>query len=67
MTVTADGVSYHVVAERPGFELDEFVVSDDLSTVAMLWNNHGCSELPGPAVRRQHPAAAHSAARAGRR
>ncbi|MFN8227228.1 MAG: alpha/beta fold hydrolase [Mycobacterium sp.] len=45
VTVTADGVSYHVVAERPGFELDEFVVSDDLSTVAMLWNNHGCSEL----------------------
>ena len=34
VTVTADGVSYHVVAERPGYELDEFVVSDDLSTVA---------------------------------
>ena len=44
-TVTADGVAYRVVAERPGFELDEFVVSDDLSTVALLWNNHGCSEL----------------------
>lgn len=45
VTVTADGVSYHVVAERPGYELDEFVVSDDLSTVAMLWNIDGCSEL----------------------
>lgn len=45
VTVTADGVAYHVVAERPGFELDEFAVSDDLSTVAMLWNIHGCSEL----------------------
>ncbi|AWT55579.1 alpha/beta fold hydrolase [Mycolicibacterium smegmatis] len=45
VTVTADGVSYHVVAERPGYELDEFVVSDDLSTVAMLWNVDGRSEL----------------------
>ncbi|WP_198344335.1 alpha/beta hydrolase family protein [Mycobacterium dioxanotrophicus] len=45
VTVTAEGVSYHVVAERPGYELDEFVVSDDLSTVAMLWNIDGCSEL----------------------
>ncbi|WP_234816762.1 MULTISPECIES: S9 family peptidase [Mycolicibacterium] len=45
VTVTADGVSYHVVAERPGYELDEFVVSDDLSTVALLWNIDGCSEL----------------------
>lgn len=44
-TATADGVSYHVVAERPGYELDEFVVSDDLSTVALLWNIHGRSEL----------------------
>ncbi|MGP4058507.1 alpha/beta fold hydrolase [Mycobacterium sp. 4D054] len=43
--VTADGVSYQVLAERPGYELDEFVVSDDLSTVAMLWNLHGASEL----------------------
>ena len=41
VTVTADGVSYQVVAERPGYELDEFVVSDDLSTVAMLWNING--------------------------
>ena len=45
LTVTEDGVSYHVVAERPGYDLDEFAVSDDLSTVAMLWNINGCSEL----------------------
>lgn len=45
VTVTEDGVSYHVVAERPGHELDEFAVSDDLSTVALLWNIDGRSEL----------------------
>lgn len=45
VTVTADGVSYHVVAERPGHDLDGFVVSDDLSTVALLWNIGGRSEL----------------------
>lgn len=45
LTVTEDGVSYHVVAERPGHDLDEFAVSDDLSTVALLWNINGCSEL----------------------
>lgn len=45
VTVTANGVSYYVVAERPGFDLDEFVVSDDLSTVALLWNINGGSEL----------------------
>ncbi len=45
VTATADGVSYHVVAERPDCDLDEFVVSDDLSTVALLWNMNGCSEL----------------------
>jgi alpha-beta hydrolase superfamily lysophospholipase len=45
VTTTADGVAYQVVAERPGFELDEFVVSDDLSTVALLWNINGASEL----------------------
>ncbi|MFZ0227543.1 alpha/beta hydrolase family protein [Mycobacterium sp.] len=45
VTVTRDGVSYFVVAERPDCELDEFVVSDDLSTVALLWNVNGCSEL----------------------
>jgi len=38
VTVTSDGVTYHVVAERLGYELDEFVV-------AMLWNINGCSEL----------------------
>lgn len=45
VTSTPEGVSYHVVAERPGHELDEFAVSDDLSTVALLWNIDGCSEL----------------------
>jgi len=45
VTVTADGVAYHVVAERDGYDLDEFAVSDDLSTVALLWNINGCSEL----------------------
>jgi dienelactone hydrolase len=45
LTVTEDGVSYHVVAERPGYDLDEFAVSDDLTTVALLWNIDGCSEL----------------------
>ncbi len=45
VTTTADGVSYRVIAERPGYELDEFAVSDDLSTVALLWNINGCSEL----------------------
>ncbi|OBF43641.1 peptidase S9 [Mycolicibacterium peregrinum] len=45
VTVTAEGVTYHVVAERAGYELDEFVVSDDMSTVALLWNIDGRSEL----------------------
>ena len=45
VTTTADGVSYQVLAERPGYELDEFAVSDDLSTVAILWNINGSSEL----------------------
>ena len=45
VTATADGVSYFVVAERPDCDLDEFVVSDDLSTVALLWNIEGRSEL----------------------
>lgn len=45
VTTTEDGVSYHVIAERPGHDLDEFAVSDDLSTVALLWNINGCSEL----------------------
>ncbi len=45
MTATEDGVSYFVVAERPDCDLDEFAVSDDLSTVALLWNLQGRSEL----------------------
>ena len=45
VTATTDGVSYQVVAERPDRDLQEFVVSDDLSTVALLWNIHGRSEL----------------------
>jgi dipeptidyl aminopeptidase/acylaminoacyl peptidase len=45
VTTIADGVSYQVVAERPGYDLDEFAVSDDLSTVALLWNIDGGSEL----------------------
>lgn len=45
VTTTTDGVAYQVLAERAGYELDEFTVSDDLSTVAMLWNLHGASEL----------------------
>lgn len=45
VTVTSGGTAYHVVAERPGHDLDEFIVSDDLSTVALLWNVNGCSEL----------------------
>ena len=34
-----------MVAERPDCDLDEFAVSDDLSTVALLWNINGASEL----------------------
>jgi dipeptidyl aminopeptidase/acylaminoacyl peptidase len=45
VTATQDGVSYFVVAERPDCDLDEFAVSDDLSTVALLWNVEGRSEL----------------------
>ena len=33
------------MAERPDCDLDEFAVSDDLSTVALLWNMQGRSEL----------------------
>ncbi|MBD0322622.1 MAG: S9 family peptidase [Aldersonia sp.] len=39
------GISYRVLAEREDCELDEFIVSDDTSTVALLWNVKGCSEL----------------------
>lgn len=45
VTVTLDGVKYSVVAERPDCDLAEFAVSDDLSTVALLWNLQGRSEL----------------------
>ncbi len=45
ITTTSESVSYQVLAERPGYDLDEFVVSDDLSTVALLWNINGASEL----------------------
>jgi hypothetical protein len=45
VTATPDGVSYYVVAERPDRDLDAFAVSDDLSTVALLWNLQGRSEL----------------------
>jgi hypothetical protein len=45
VTATADGISYHVVAERPDCDLDEFTVSDDPSTIALLWNRRGRSEL----------------------
>jgi hypothetical protein len=45
VTATVEGVTYQVFAERAGCELDEFAVSDDLSTVALLWNVEGRSEL----------------------
>jgi dipeptidyl aminopeptidase/acylaminoacyl peptidase len=45
VTATLDGVTYFVVAERPDCDLDEFAVSDDLSTIALLWNLQGRSEL----------------------
>jgi dienelactone hydrolase len=45
VTATVEGVTYQVVAERVGCDLDEFAVSDDLSTVALLWNLQGRSEL----------------------
>jgi dipeptidyl aminopeptidase/acylaminoacyl peptidase len=45
VTVTEDGVTSFVVAERDDCDLAEFVISDDLSTVALLWNMQGRSEL----------------------
>jgi acetyl esterase/lipase len=45
VTVTEDSVSSFVVAERADCDLDEFAVSDDMSTVALLWNVQGESEL----------------------
>jgi hypothetical protein len=45
VTATPDGVSYYVLAQRPDCDLDKFTVSDDLSTIALLWNVRGRSEL----------------------
>ncbi|WP_433609462.1 alpha/beta hydrolase family protein [Prescottella agglutinans] len=45
VAVSERGVSYRVLAERDNCGLDEFVVSDDHSTVALLWNYKGLSEL----------------------
>lgn len=46
LTVTRGGVSRRVLAERDDAELDDFVVSDDASTAALLWNiRGGYSEL----------------------
>lgn len=45
VAVSEEGVSYRVLAERDYCGLDEFVVSDDHATVAMLWNYKGLSEL----------------------
>ena len=40
-TVTPAGASYRVVARRLDADLDAFVVSDDLSRIAVLWNVDG--------------------------
>lgn len=45
VTVTEHGVTHRVLAERADADLDEFAVSDDLSTVVLLWNLAGASEL----------------------
>ena len=45
VTVTEHGVTHRVLAEREDADLDEFAVSDNLSTVALLWNRGGASEL----------------------
>lgn len=45
VAVSEEGVSYRVLAERDDCDLDEFVVSDDHGTVALLWNHKGLSEL----------------------
>ncbi len=65
VTTTPDGVSYQVVAERPGYELDEFTVSDDLSTAALLWNINGDQRITDSGARGQHAARPNSAARHG--
>lgn len=40
-----DGIRFAVIAERPDCGLDEFALSYDQSTLAILWNNQGRSEL----------------------
>ncbi|WP_245687914.1 alpha/beta hydrolase family protein [Rhodococcus phenolicus] len=45
VAVSEEGVSYRVLAERPDADLDEFAVSEDHTTVALLWNIKGVSEL----------------------
>jgi dipeptidyl aminopeptidase/acylaminoacyl peptidase len=40
-----DGIRFAVIAERPECGLDEFALSYDQSTLAILWNNKGRSEL----------------------
>ncbi|MAU82273.1 prolyl oligopeptidase family serine peptidase [Gordonia sp. Z-3] len=39
------GVRFRVLAQRPDVGVDEFAVSHDQSTVALLWNHAGRSEL----------------------
>ncbi len=41
VAVSEEGVSYRVLAERPDADLDEFAVSEDHTTVALLWNIKG--------------------------
>ncbi|MDL9944874.1 prolyl oligopeptidase family serine peptidase [Gordonia sp. ABSL11-1] len=43
--VSRYGVRFRVLAQRPDAGVDEFAVSNDQSTVAMLWNVAGRSEL----------------------
>lgn len=43
--VSRTGKRFRVLAQRAGAGLDEFAVSNDQSTVAMLWNVDGRSEL----------------------
>lgn len=43
--VDKGGVRFRVLATRPDSDIDEFVVSNDQSTVAILWNVNGYSEL----------------------
>ena len=66
VTVTLDGVSYFVVAERPGCDLAEFVVSDDLSTVALLWNLQGLQRITDSRIHRLHAGRAGCAPGSGR-